>query len=79
MKTSNNHLVSRLSVGKYLSTLVQDKNPVTQVLRNAKPGLQGFCPVLNLSTSKPKTQNAVVPTSRAPQHFGSWVYLRSPT
>jgi len=24
---------------------VQDKNPVTQVLRNAKPELQGFCPV----------------------------------
>jgi len=24
---------------------VQDKNPVTQVLRYAKPGLQGFCPV----------------------------------
>jgi len=23
---------------------VQDKNPVTQVSRNAKPGLQGFCP-----------------------------------
>jgi len=24
---------------------VQDKNPVTQVLRNAEPELQGFCPV----------------------------------
>jgi len=27
--------------------LVQDKNPVTQVLRYAKPELQGFCPVLS--------------------------------
>jgi len=31
-------------------TLVQDKNPVTQVLRYAKPELQGFCPVLRRLT-----------------------------
>jgi len=28
--------------------LVQDKKPVTQVLRYAKPGLQVFCPVLSI-------------------------------
>jgi len=26
-----------------------------------------------VGTIKPKTQNAVVPAKRAPQHFGFWV------
>jgi len=35
----------------FLRFLVQDKNPVIQVLRHARPGLQGFCPVPSLRFS----------------------------
>jgi len=37
---------------------VQDKNPVTQVLHYAKPGLQGFCPVLNQFAQRRRTKES---------------------
>jgi len=62
-------------------SLVQDKNPVTQVLRYAKPELQDFCPVLRSGSyslsffssedlTLNKNQNFGIQTENSPPSVG---------